>query len=164
MSRVEKGGRKCDARTMTEKDLQSIVVAAVNEAWNRKSSVLQILQGNIRTVLNADTADRIKEIDNELDDLQQQLLTAGGKETAVQLLGDKILSLREERQNALTSAAKNREAEDRIKEMMEFLNGQESEIIKYSESLVRRLVERILVFDHHVIVEFKSRTQIRINS
>ena len=47
--------------------------------------------------------------------------------------------------------------------MMKFLNGQESEIIEYSESLVRRLVERILVFDHYGIAEFKSRTQIRID-
>lgn len=114
-------------------------------------------------MLNADTTDQIKEIDKELADLQRQLLAADGKGSAVKSIGDRILSLREERQTALTKAAKNRDAEDRIKDMMDFLKGQESVITEYSENLVRRLIERILVFDDHVIVEFKSGMQVRID-
>ncbi|MBL7576053.1 integrase [Peptoniphilus asaccharolyticus] len=43
--------------------------------------------------------------------------------------------------------------------MFSFLEEQTQVIAEYSDTLVRRLIEKITVFDNKVVVEFKSRIQ-----
>jgi len=52
--------------------------------------------------------------------------------------------------------ASDREKEMKVTEMMDFLKQQEQYITEYSETLARRLIERLTVFDDRVVVEFKS--------
>lgn len=51
----------------------------------------------------------------------------------------------------------------RISEMQQFLAGQTQDIIEYDEQLVRRLIEKITVYDEKVIVEFKSGTSVDVH-
>ncbi len=44
----------------------------------------------------------------------------------------------------------------RIAEMREFLNSQTTEVSEYDEQLVRRLIEKVTVYDERFEVEFKS--------
>jgi len=46
--------------------------------------------------------------------------------------------------------------------MTEFLNEQIGELIEYDEQLVRRLIEKITIFNDKVTVEFKSSVEIDI--
>src|SRR5574344_16837 len=48
-------------------------------------------------------------------------------------------------------------------EMQQFLAGQTQDITEYNEQLVRRLIEKITVYDEKVIVEFKSGTSVDIH-
>ena len=50
----------------------------------------------------------------------------------------------------------------RIEEMTEFLKEQTGELIEYGEQLVRRLIEKITVFDNKLTVEFKSSFEVDI--
>ena len=49
-------------------------------------------------------------------------------------------------------------------ELEAFLDGQTTEVTDYDEGLVRRLIERITVFDDHLIFEFKTglETEVRM--
>lgn len=51
---------------------------------------------------------------------------------------------------------------ERIREMMEFLIVQPNEVTAYDEQLVRRLVEKVTVFDEKFVVVFKSGMEIEI--
>lgn len=51
----------------------------------------------------------------------------------------------------------------RISEMQQFLAEQTQDITEYDEQLVRRLIEKITVYDEKVIVEFKSGTSVDIH-
>ena len=51
----------------------------------------------------------------------------------------------------------------RITEMATFLHQQPAEIIEYDEQLVRRLIERILVYEERYVVEFKSGMSVDID-
>ncbi|WP_084230697.1 hypothetical protein [Peptoniphilus asaccharolyticus] len=59
----------------------------------------------------------------------------------------------------MTKVAKNIELQERINDMFSFLEEQTQVIAEYSDTLVRRLIEKITVFDNKVVVEFKSRIQ-----
>lgn len=51
----------------------------------------------------------------------------------------------------------------RITRLCDFLKGQPQEIADFDESLVRRLIQKITVFEEHFTVEFKSGVSIDIN-
>lgn len=44
----------------------------------------------------------------------------------------------------------------RIAERREFLDSQAKEVLEYDEQLVRRLIEKVTVYDERFEVEFKS--------
>lgn len=156
VSRVEKDGPECSARTIKEEVLQLIVVMAINQAWNSQGEVLPILEQNIRNALSGKLADRVSAINKELEKCQKDLLAAGTNITATQEIGKQILSLRNEKQGLMIRMASDREKEMKVTEMMDFLKQQEQYITEYSETLARRLIERLTVFDDRVVVEFKS--------
>ncbi|MEG0959676.1 MAG: hypothetical protein RSE60_01195 [Erysipelotrichaceae bacterium] len=51
----------------------------------------------------------------------------------------------------------------RIAKMQQFLTGQTEEIEKYDESLVRRMVEKITVYEDKFTVEFKSDMSVNVD-
>jgi hypothetical protein len=64
--------------------------------------------------------------------------------------------LRDLKQNTQVQNAERQGKRQRIEEMTEFLKEQTGELIEYDEQLVRRLIEKITVFDNKLTVEFKS--------
>jgi chromosome segregation ATPase len=56
------------------------------------------------------------------------------------------------------------EAMNRIKELQKFIAGQETDISEFDEALVKKLIEKITVFDEHFSVEFKSGISINIEA
>lgn len=76
---------------------------------------------------------------------------------------DEIYRLREAKQNAQVEGAEREGMKQRISEMQQFLAEQTQEVTEYDEQLVRRLIEKITVYDEKVIVEFKSGTSMDIH-
>lgn len=50
----------------------------------------------------------------------------------------------------------------RIREMREFLEQQSTEVTEYDELLVRRLIEKVTVYDERFEVEFKSGVMVDV--
>lgn len=57
---------------------------------------------------------------------------------------------------------KSRAQKQRISEMQQFLAEQTQNITEYDEQLVRRLIEKITVYEEKVTVEFKSGTSVDV--
>ena len=53
---------------------------------------------------------------------------------------------------------------NRIKELKDFIAGQETDITEFDEALVRKLIQQITVFQDHFTVEFKSGITIDIEA
>ena len=79
-------------------------------------------------------------------------------------IGDAIMQLREERQQILTQAAMRKDVKDRIEDLASFLDEQTQAVTEYSDALVRRLIERITVYDEMLVVEFKSGLEIEVDA
>ena len=66
------------------------------------------------------------------------------------------------KQNALVESAEREGLKQRIRDMREFLEQQSTEVTEYDELLVRRLIERVTVYDERFEVEFKSGTKVDV--
>lgn len=166
VSRVLKksSGIDCPARTIHEEVLQAAVVTAVNDVWSRKDSILPELRENIRSVLEEDTDAQLAEIDATVKEKQTELLDAGKDQSKIDEIGDAIMTLREKRQAILTEAAMKKDVQDRIEDLASFLDEQVEAVTEYSDTLVRRLIEKITVCDEMLIVEFKSGLEIEVEA
>ncbi len=71
-------------------------------------------------------------------------------------IADKIEELRREKQELLLEDANNEGSRQRVEEMEKMLDEMETAVTEYDESLVRKLIEKITVYDDHFTVEFKS--------
>lgn len=166
VSRVnkKKSGIHCPARTVHEEMIQAAVVTAINDAWSRKDEILPQLKENIRAVLQEDTDAKIAEIDTAVKEKQEELLKVGKDENKIAEIGEAIMKLREERQQVMTDAAMHKDVTDRIEDLSNFLDEQTGAITEYSDALVRRLIEKITVYDEALVVKFKSGLEITVDA
>lgn len=138
------------------------MVTVVNDAWSRRDAILPKLQENICAVFEEDTDARLKEIDAAVKQKQMELLDAGRDQSKIDEIGDAIMQLREDRQQVMTEAAMRKDVQDRINDLSSFLNEQTEAITEYSDALVRRLIEKITVFDEMLVIEFKSGLELQV--
>ena len=156
-------GQECPARTVSEEDLHSAIASAVNMAYANRNEIIPVLKENIESVVGCNIDEEIEVIDNMIRKSQMDLLDAGKDEERIQEIGERIVSLRERRQNVLTQAALRKDEIDRIKAMISFIAEQTGEA-EYSEALVRSMVEKVAIHDDKITVEFKSGLAIDVEA
>lgn len=71
-------------------------------------------------------------------------------------VGNEIHRLHEEKQKVQLESAGRDELKKRIDEMSTFLKKQPTTLTEYDEPLVRRLIEKITIYENKFTVEFKS--------
>lgn len=162
VSRVEKGGPDCSARTVKEETLHDVVVKAVNEIMSDRETFLPLLRANIESALGGNSKEAIASIDEKLVELQKELLKIANAKKDYEPIADEIDRLREEKQNIMVEDAGREGIRQRVQEMWEYLQEQPAEFAKYDEQLVRRLVEKITVYDEKFVVEFKAGVEVEI--
>lgn len=155
-TRVEHGPEKCDAPTIQESELQAAVIQAINQTLGDKDSVITALQENVETVILQEDESSAENIEASLEELQKELLKRANSKKDYNSIADEIYRLRDLKQNALVESAEGEGLKKRIAEMREFLDSQPTEVLEYDEQLVRRLVEKVTVYDERFEVEFKS--------
>ena len=102
-------------------------------------------------------------IDKRLEELQTELLKLASSKADYEDVADEIYRLREEKQNAQLENVGRDELKKRISDMGDFLKGQSTAITEYDESLVRRLIEKVTVYEDKFTVEFKSGVTVDVN-
>ncbi len=161
-TRVEHGPEACDADTIQESELQNLTVRAINMALGKKDSLNETLQQNVEAVLMGVGGIPLDEIDAKLEELQKELLKVANAKGDYDSITDEIYSLREAKQNAQVDNAEREGVKKRISDMQQFLAEQTQDITEYDERLVRRLIEKITIYDERVTVEFKSGTSVDV--
>ncbi len=155
-TRVEHGSKGCDAPTIQESDLQEAVVKAINLALGNRDAVMEVLQKNIETVILQEDETSVEGINAKLKELQKELLKLANAKKEYGSVAEEIERLRDLKQKGLSESAEREGLKQRIAEMREFMETQSTEISEYDELLVRRLIEKVTVYDERFEVEFKS--------
>ena len=112
-------------------------------------------------LLEEDSA-TIEEIDAKLEVLQQELIKRAGAKQDYEDLADEIDALRDKRLEAMTEKAEREGLKMRIQEMKDFLEKQTDRISEYDEQLVRKMIEKITIYDDKFVIEFKSGTSLDV--
>ena len=150
MSRLHKktSGIDCTARTVTEAELHTAVVKAVNEVFAKKDDYLVQLRENISKAL--DNSSKLAELDNQIGVLEHELIRLTKTKQDSEDLGKEILGLREEAYRLRLEDAEKEGQKRKVEDLEKFLVG--GEVEEYDEALVRRLVERIMISDDKIMV------------
>jgi uncharacterized coiled-coil protein SlyX len=152
----------CTNRTVNETVLQDVTVKALNQILTDKGTFLKALQENIaRAVVSADTLSP-DGIQNRLEELQKELIKKANSKQDYDAIADEIFRLRDQKEQSELDSHRREEVMNRIKELQDFIAGQETGITEFDEALASRLIEKIIVFEDHLTVEFKSGVTIDI--
>jgi ribosomal protein L29 len=154
----------CTSRTVKEELLQKVTTKAFNQILNGKDGFIRQMQENIaKAIMDADTMSP-DGIQARLDKLQKELIRKANSKQDYDAIADEIFTLREQKSQAEADTRSREETRKRIAELQNFIGGQQSEITEFDESLVRKLIQQITVYDDHFSVEFKSGITIDIEA
>jgi site-specific DNA recombinase len=163
VSRLENTGLFCDARTVLESTIEQVLVRAINQTLCDKNTFLSILKENIETVLSHENDTTLADIDKRLAELQSELVKLASSKADYEKVGYEIYRLRDEKQKIQMDNINREEVKKRIADMDAFLREQPTSINKYDEQLVRRLIEKVTVYEDKFTVEFKSGATVDVN-
>ncbi|MDU6264646.1 MAG: recombinase family protein [Anaerocolumna aminovalerica] len=163
VSRLENTGLFCDARTVAESQIEQVLVTAINQTLCDKDAFLATLQENIETVIAHENDQTLSGIDTQLQELQAELLKLASSKADYEDVADEIYRLREEKQKVQLQNVGRDELKKRIADMGAFLREQPTAIAEYDEPLVRRLIEKVTVYEDKFAVEFKSGVTMDVN-
>ena len=163
-TRVTHGPEACEARTIREEDLQEAVVEAINQLISESSELKEIIKENIKNAITGDGSSGIEEIDKEMLAVQEELLKVANAKKDYTDLANKVEELRNEKEKILLNVAEEKNEQSRLKKLEEFLDSQQLEIESYGEELVRKLVDKIVVYEEKLKVIFKSGLEVEIEN
>ena len=94
--------------------------------------------------------------------VQEELLKVANAKKDYTGLANKEEELRNEKEKILLSIAEEKNEQSRLMELEEFLKNQELEIESYDEELVRKLLDKVVIYEERLKVIFKSGIEIYI--
>ena len=159
ISRLEPTVQECHARTVNETVLENVVVQAIDTLLGEKSTCQAQLQQNIAKVIRSAQQNTADGIDEQLMELQKELLKKANNKEAYDEIADEIFKLREQREKCTVDTAA-RDAQ--IARLQDFITQQSAHLEFFDESLVKRWLERIIIWEDHFTVELKSGLKIEI--
>ena len=130
----------------------------------KKDDFLKTLQSNIATVIKQGDTLSPEVIDERLRELQKELVKMANQKEDYDAIADEILRLRDMRKQAEVDSVVKDEQMRLIQDLQDFIRQQPTTITKFDETLVKRLITKITVFEDHFPIDFKSGVTIEIKA
>ena len=138
------------------------MVQAFNELLGSRSTYQKRLRDNLAMVLRGYEDEQALEIDKWPAELQQEHINHASRKEDYNDIADEIFRLREMKQKNFTDSAVRDEQVKRINELNDFISQQDTELTEFDESLARRWLKEITVWDDRFLVELKSGVVVEI--
>lgn len=103
-------------------------------------------------------------IDEKLMALQQEFIQKAQSKEAYDEIADEIFRLRELRQQTTVDTAARDEQIKRINDLQDYIAQQTTHLTEFDESLVRRWIKQITIWDDRITVELKSGVSIDVDA
>jgi site-specific DNA recombinase len=146
-----------------ESTIEQVLVTTINQTLCDKDSFLTTLRDNIATVINRECDKALSDIDKRLEELQTKLLKLATSNADYEKVVDEIHRLRDQKQKLQIENANRDELKKRMADMSTFLKKQSTALSKYDEQLVRRLIEKVTIYEDKFTVEFKSGLTVNVD-
>ncbi|WP_101772286.1 zinc ribbon domain-containing protein [Peptostreptococcus faecalis] len=162
ITRVENGPEKCQARTVKEELLQEVVVDAINVLIENKNDYVKIIEENVMKVLDEKFDVTVDDIDEKLHELQNELIQKSNSKSEYERIAEEIYELRDKKQEVMIANATRSEKRRRVQDIKAYLKTSYAKIENYDEILVRRIIDKIIVHDDYMEIEFKTGNKIEV--
>ena len=162
VTRIEQDPEVCKNRTVKEAELYDAVMTAINRLLAGGDNMIRILEENIHAIIGDTTEYKISEINTMLEEKQKELISLANKGKDFESLADEIEELREKRQTLLVEDASLSGENERINELIEFIRTNKYRTLLYDDTLVRKIIQNVTVYDDHFVVCFKSGIEIGV--
>ena len=113
-------------------------------------------------MLEHDNSGPVAELDGKITELEQQILQRTRARQDCDDLGEEVIRLREEKYKLQLEDAAKESTRQKIAELEKAIAAISLETLEYDEALLRKLIERITVYDEKYVVEFKSGVEIDV--
>lgn len=152
----------CRARTVSEETLKAAFLDALNEMVGESDIYLKRLGENLEIAINTVNPTSAEALSAKMTALQQELINRTKRRENYDDITEKILHLREvQEQNGMDDVTQ-KEHTKRIRELQKFIQSQPSEITEFDEALVKKLLEKVVVYDGCLEFYFKSGVRISV--
>jgi DNA invertase Pin-like site-specific DNA recombinase len=162
VTRIEQGPETCKNRTVKEGDLYDAVMTAINKLLAGGDNMIRTLEENIHAVIGDTTEYKISEINKLLEEKQKEVISLANKGKDYEFLANEIDKLREERQRLLVEDASLSGENERIGELIGFIRRNKYRTLLYDDTLVRKLIQNVTVYEKHFVISFKSGIEIEV--
>lgn len=165
--RMKQGKTICSSNTLYEDELKELIVKAFNQVIEGSEDLLPELIQAVDRALMESNSPQIREIDAQVDLLQQELIYRAQEKLDAADVTDAINKLRAEKEKLLVEDAERVSRKKRVEEVESFLReNSEAGVMEYDDGLVRRMVKQIVVYGDKVEVLFKAglRTNVEIGA
>ncbi len=156
VSRVKKERESCNAITLHEDALQDAIVRGVRQVFNTEDSVYREIQSEILQQLGGDQTTVLQEFDDQLEELQERLLSSLRNSQSYDSIADQIKDLREQREQAATKQAVMTDLDRRIQDLQQFMKEKNPGELKFSDGMVRQYIDQITVYPDHLHIAFRA--------
>lgn len=170
-NRIQNGRSACDSHHVREDVLRNTYLAAIREITDNVDEVLETVKGSIDAEMQSGTVDRLREIENTIIELQEEVLalhkakqrmavSAADYASKIKEYGERMKVLEAERDEAAESAYQYTE----LKVILDtFEHGIKDGSIMSADdtAIMRSLVDQIIVRETEIEIEFKCGVTIR---
>lgn len=162
VKRIEQSPEVCKSRTVKEGDLYDAVMTAINRLLAGGDNMIRTLEENIHAVIGDTTEYKISEINTLLEEKQKKVINLANKGKDYEFLADEVDKLREERQSLLVEDASLSGENERINELIGFIRRNKYRTLLYDDTLARKLIQNVTVYEDHFVIIFKSGIEIEV--
>ena len=138
------------AENLTEAQKRAYILAdnqlALNAGWDEEMLKVELEALNAR-----------------LSEKQKELVRLAQAKKDYTVLADEIDKLNEKKQQLLVDKAENEGLKKRIRELETFLKEADQELTEYDETMVRKYIREIKVYEDHLLVCFEAGIEVEID-
>lgn len=121
------------------------------------------LKKNIEVVLTGGDFESTSEIDAKLADLERQLVAKAEEHEDYTDIASEIYALRKQRDELTMSENTRNDYLKHIKELETYIDSQPAKVESFDESLVKRMLKKVTVYEDRIIFEFHSGVNVETN-
>lgn len=153
---------ECHARTLNEEILIEAFLDALNEIVGNSDAYLERLKVNLEAAINAANPESAAALAAKMSELQQELIDRTERRENYDDITEEILHLRELQAQADMDGTAKSEHKKRIRELLKFIERQKSKDLVFDGSLVKKLLEKVTVYDDYLEFRFKSGVTVSV--
>lgn len=158
-----KTGRRCMIRNVKKPLLKEATVEAFNQLIEGHELASKQIKANIMKVIKNSKGPTLDQIDQQLEEVQMKLIQAANQRQDCDALTQQIMDLRKQKEKVQSRETNQQAKLHSMDEINELVDLHKYGLVDFDAQLVRRLVEKITIFQRYMEFTFKDGEVIRVN-